>query len=195
MIQAVRSLYYRMREIRNRSLANAVGIGTKLPGTIDRRNRGARIVIGSGCLVQGALVVEREESSIIIGDNTLIGGGTTIDCALSVTIESDVLISYGCTIVDSDNHSIYAEYRRKDLANWINGRHHDWSKSAMSPVKIQHGAWIGARSIILKGVSIGPGAVVGMGSVVTRDVPARTVVAGNPAKIIREIEIIPPQQI
>jgi acetyltransferase-like isoleucine patch superfamily enzyme len=110
-----------------------------------------------------------------------------IDCALSITVERDVLISYACIIADSDNHSLYPEYRINDLATWMNGRQHDWSHSEMAPIRICQGAWIGARSIILKGVTIGAGAVVGMGSVVTRDVPPRTVVAGNPARPIREI--------
>jgi acetyltransferase-like isoleucine patch superfamily enzyme len=69
----------------------------------------------------------------------------------------------------------------------MDGRRHDWSHTEMAPIRICEGAWIGARSIILKGVTIGAGAVVGMGSVVTRDVPARTVVGGNPARVIREI--------
>jgi acetyltransferase-like isoleucine patch superfamily enzyme len=57
----------------------------------------------------------------------------------------------------------------------------------MAPIRICRGAWIGARSIILKGVTIGEGAIVGAGSVVTRDVPAFTIVAGNPARILREL--------
>lgn len=57
----------------------------------------------------------------------------------------------------------------------------------IAPVKISDKVWIGFNSIILKGVTIGEGAVVGAGSVVTKDVPAWTVVAGNPARIIREI--------
>jgi acetyltransferase-like isoleucine patch superfamily enzyme len=69
----------------------------------------------------------------------------------------------------------------------MHGRQHDWSHSAMAPILIKRGAWVGARSIILKGVTVGEGAVVGMGSVVTSDVPPRTIVAGNPARVIREI--------
>jgi acetyltransferase-like isoleucine patch superfamily enzyme len=122
-----------------------------------------------------------------VADRVLLGGGSVIDCALSVTVERDVLISYGCVIADSDNHSLFPELRINDLATWMDGRRHDWSHSEMAPIRICEGAWIGARSIILKGVTIGAGAVVGMGSIVTKDVPPRTVVAGNPARVIREI--------
>jgi acetyltransferase-like isoleucine patch superfamily enzyme len=156
-------------------------------GIVDRRATGASISIGRACLIQGQLVVERDESRIEIGDNVLVGGGSVIDCALSIIVESDVLISYQCILADSDNHSVYPEFRIGDLANWKDGRRHDWSHSEMAPVRIGRGAWIGARSIVLKGVTIGAGAVVGMGSVVTRDVPPRTIVAGNPARVIHEI--------
>ncbi|MBK8021791.1 MAG: hypothetical protein IPK19_10285 [Chloroflexi bacterium] len=56
----------------------------------------------------------------------------------------------------------------------------------MAPIRICDKAWIGFNAVILKGVTIGEGAIVGAGSVVTKDVPAWTVVAGNPARIIRE---------
>ena len=59
----------------------------------------------------------------------------------------------------------------------------------ISPVRINDRAWLGFNSIILKGVTIGEGAIIGAGSVVTKDVPAYTIVAGNPARIIQEIPL------
>ena len=149
------------------------------------------MTVGSGCLIQGQLVGERDESRLEVGNNVVVGGGSVIDCALSVRIEDDAMVSYECIIADSDNHSIYPELRKADVGNWMNGRRHDWSASEMAPVVIKRGAWIGARAIILKGVTVGEGAVVGMGSVVTHDVPPRCVVAGNPARVIREIGPVP----
>jgi len=175
----------------NRASATAIGPGTEIVGTIERRAAGGCIIVGANCLIQGQLVAERDESRIELADGVLVGGGTVIDCALSVMVERNVLISYACIIADSDNHSLYPELRINDLANWMNGRRHDWTHSAMAPIRICEGAWIGARSIILKGVTIGAGAVVGMGSVVTRDVPPRTVVAGNPARVIHEVGPVP----
>jgi acetyltransferase-like isoleucine patch superfamily enzyme len=157
-------------------------------GSIERRAAGARILIGKDCLIEGLLVAEREETTIEIGDNVFVGAGSTIDSAISVVIESNVLISYDCIIADCDNHSLYPELRLDDLRDWMDGQRHDWTHSAMAPIRICEGAWIGARSIVLKGVTVGAGAVVGMGSVVTRDVPPRTIVAGNPARAIREVE-------
>lgn len=190
MIGILRRCRDAMRERSNRALVDELGDGTRLVGVVDRRAAGARIVVGSGSLIQGRLVVERDESRLNVGDDVLVGPASVLDCALAITIEPHVLISYECIIADSDNHSLYAELRKGDLANWMSG-FHDWSRSGMSPVRICSGAWIGARSIILKGVTIGSDAVVGMGSVVTRDVPPRVVVAGNPARVIREIGPVP----
>jgi acetyltransferase-like isoleucine patch superfamily enzyme len=187
LIGLLRKLVHASRERANRKRLDHVGAGTKITGSVDRRANGAFMSIGAGCLIQGQLVVERDQSRLVLGDNVLLGGGSVIDCALAVTVEPDVLISYACIIADSDNHSLTPELRTGDLANWMNGRSHDWTHSAMAPVIIRRGAWIGARSIILKGVTIGEGAVVGMGSVVTRDVPPRVVVGGNPARIIKPV--------
>lgn len=184
----LRKLLSWSRARRQMRLLTHCGEGTVFAGSVDRRANGASISIGDACLIQGQLVVERDESRISVGNRSLIGGGTVLDCALEISVGDDVLISYGCVIADSDNHSIYPELRVKDLASWMNGRQHDWTHSRMAPIRIDSGAWIGARSIILKGVTIGAGSVVGMGSVVTRDVPPRVVVAGIPAVIVREIE-------
>jgi acetyltransferase-like isoleucine patch superfamily enzyme len=191
VIGLLRKVIHRRREAANRRIAKKVGDGTRLSGVLERRAKRAKITIGSQCLIQGQLVVERDDSILDIGDSVLVGGGTVIDCALSVVIERDVLISYACIIADSDNHSIYPEQRVGDLALWMNGRQNNWHLAEMAPIRICEGAWIGARSIILKGVTIGAGAVVGMGSVVTKDVPPRTIVAGNPARVIREIGPVP----
>ncbi|MCA2694473.1 MULTISPECIES: acyltransferase [unclassified Microcystis] len=164
----------------------SVGANTQITGTIDKRFKKSNIIIGENCLIQGNLVTETEESSINIGNNVFIGGDTIIDCVRSVTVEDDVLISYQCILADSNNHSISYSIRKNDLADWKQGKH-DWSTTKSSQIKISRGAWIGARTIILKGVKIGEGAVVGAGSVVTQDVPAWTIVAGNPARVIREI--------
>ncbi|SHL54223.1 Acetyltransferase (isoleucine patch superfamily) [Bradyrhizobium lablabi] len=187
MIDLLRKLVHRNRARENRSRVTRLGDGTRLDGVIDRRAAGAEINIGAHCLIQGQIVAERDESRVDLADRVLLGGGSVIDCALSVTVERNVLISYACLIADADNHSLFPELRVNDLATWMDGRRHDWSHTEMAPIRICEGAWIGARSIILKGVTIGAGAVVGMGSVVTRDVPARSVVGGNPARVIREI--------
>ena len=163
-----------------------IGEDTDITGIIDKRSLKSTITVGKNCLIQGYLVTETDGSEILIGNNVFIGGGTLIDCASSITIQDDVLISYQCILVDSDNHSLRYSIRKNDLADWRKGKF-DWSTTKSVPIKISKGAWVGARAIILKGVTIGEGVVVGAGSVVTKDVPSWTVVAGNPARVIREI--------
>jgi acetyltransferase-like isoleucine patch superfamily enzyme len=94
-----------------------------------------------------------------------------------ITIEDDVMIGSGVHIYVS-NH----KYTLKDK-NIIDQGHYD-----AQDVLLQEGCWIGANSIILAGVSIGKNAVIGAGSVVTKDVPSNVVYAGNPVKLIKEID-------
>ena len=117
-------------------------------------------------------------SCIIIGNNVGISG-STINATTSISIGDYTIIGSGCLITDTDSHPIIAEYRQR--ADYLR-----YTKS--KPIKIGKNVFIGARSIIMKGVTIEDGAVVGAGSVVTKDVPANTIVAGNPAIIVRKIE-------
>lgn len=98
----------------------------------------------------------------------------------------DVVISWGVTIVDHNSHSVDAEERLADVTDWKNG-HKDWANVTIAPVTIKARAWIGFNAIVLKGVTIGEGAVVAAGAVVTKDVPPYSVAAGNPARVIRTL--------
>jgi acetyltransferase-like isoleucine patch superfamily enzyme len=164
-----------------------VGSNSIIKGRLEKRNKLSTIQIGSACLIEGGLVTETEQSIIKVGNNVFIGGATLLDCVMSITIEDDVLISYRCIISDSDNHSTRYSLRKKDLSEWKQGYISNWSLAKSAPVLIKKGAWIGAQCIILKGVTIGEGAIIGAGSVVTKDIPDWCVATGNPAKVIREI--------
>lgn len=100
-------------------------------------------------------------------------GCIVLDCAM-VTIGDDVQIASGVQIIAA-THPLDAAER---ATGWEMGR----------PVHIGHRSWIGAGAIILPGVTVGDDAVVGAGAVVTRDVPPGTVVAGNPARVIRTLQ-------
>lgn len=116
------------------------------------------------------------KSSIIIGNNVGISG-STINASTSISIGDNTLIGSGCLITDTDSHPILAEQRLLAYGG------EQYTKRA--PIVIGSNVFIGARSIITKGVHIGDGVVVGAGSVVTKDVPTNVLVAGNPAKIIK----------
>jgi acetyltransferase-like isoleucine patch superfamily enzyme len=118
-----------------------------------------------------------EGATIKIGADTGISG-TTICAAISVSIGNQCLIGANVTIVDTDFHSIKPDNRRHNS---------DPLEIGSSPVTIADNVFIGAGSIILKGVSIGKNSVIGAGAVVTKDIPENVIVAGNPAVILRRL--------
>jgi acetyltransferase-like isoleucine patch superfamily enzyme len=109
--------------------------------------------------------------SLRIGDRTFINSGVSICAQSAVSIGSDCAIGNYSLIMDTDFHV------PGDLL----------ALPAAHPVVIEDGVWLGARVTVLKGVTIGEGAVVAAGAVVTKDVPPRTVVGGVPARIIRTL--------
>lgn len=149
-----------------------------------------KLVVGKECVINGELVAST--GSITIGDHVVINHGTRLFSADNITIEDDVMISWGCNIVDSNMHSLHSADRVKDtrsareaIRTNTMGQNVDYSNIVSKPVIIREKAWIGFNAIIMKGVTVGKGAVVGAGSVVTKDVPDFAVVAGNPARIVK----------
>ena len=151
--------------------------------------------IGDNCIVSGNFIFESVGGGVLIGSHSYIGGGTFISRS-SIEIGDNVTIAWGGTFYDHDSHSLDFMKRRKDIDDELddirNGRNFiankDWSDVNSKPIKICNDAWIGMNVIILKGVTVGEGAIVGAGSVVTKDVPAWTVVAGNPAKVVKSLK-------
>jgi acetyltransferase-like isoleucine patch superfamily enzyme len=179
-------LLHNVRHWRNARLLDACGANSHVRGSVDKRGASSKIEVGAGCMIDGTLVTEAPNAHIAIGSNISIGGRTLLAAVRQIVVEDDVLISYECIITDSDNHSLRYSQRKHDLRDWLGGKH-DWTKVATAPVRICKGAWLGARVIVTKGVTVGEGAVIGMGSVVTKDVGPYTIVAGNPARVIREL--------
>lgn len=114
------------------------------------------------------------DGKIIIGDNTGISHAVLVS-RTSIVLGKNVLVGGGVQIFDNDFHPIDYRDRNNDM------------NIKKSPVSIEDNVFIGANSIILKGVRIGEGAVIGAGSVVTRNVPANEVWAGNPARYVKTI--------
>jgi acetyltransferase-like isoleucine patch superfamily enzyme len=141
--------------------------------------------VGEGSIFQARVSADRPVAVIKVGNNSFVGG-THLVCAERIEIGDDVLIAWGGTIVDHDSHSPLWSERQQDVRDTFAGRK-DWSKVRILPVVIGNRAWIGFNVTILRGVTIGEGAVVGACSVVTKDVEPYTVVAGNPARFIRKI--------
>lgn len=118
-----------------------------------------------------------ETSIIEVGDECGMSG--VVICAKErVTIGSRVQIGSGALICDTDFHSM--DYRMR-------GQSGDLDEAQVAPVTIGDDCFIGARSMILKGVTIGPRSIVGAGTIVVKDVPPDVVVAGNPARILKQL--------
>lgn len=155
------------------------------PGAVQWQ-AGCSVTVGQACDVQAMRVAfDRPDAHVRIGDRTFIGSSMLV-AAEGIEVGSDVLIAWGCTLADHDSHSTDFDLRKEDVANWLAGKK-DWTHVHRANVRIGDKAWIGFNCIILKGVSIGEGAVVAAGSVVTRDVPAWTLVAGNPARPVKTV--------
>jgi acetyltransferase-like isoleucine patch superfamily enzyme len=146
--------------------------------------RGA-IVIGSRCHILGQLLVLGHGGNIRVGRSCYLGEDSRIWSADSITIGDRVLISHSVNIHDHNAHSLSAYDRHLHVSEiFTNGHPKKLEEVASAPIVIEDDAWIGFNSTILKGVTIGRGAVVGAATVVTKDIPAYAIVAGNPAKII-----------
>lgn len=108
---------------------------------------------------------------LTIGENVFINQGAIVVAALSVSIGDNCRIGDFAAIYDSDYHEV-------DQTTPVR----------RGPVSLGQNVWLGRGAVILPGVSVGDHAVIAAGSVVTKDVPARTLVAGNPARTIRQLQ-------
>jgi acetyltransferase-like isoleucine patch superfamily enzyme len=149
-----------------------VGRWTRVIGRMTVDNWGT-IIIGERVQIYShrarTVLTVYEGGTIRIGDRTFINYGSDIGATGSITIGADCLIGTHVSILDNDFH----EVTQRDKV------------PAPRAVVIADHVWIGDRAIIMPGVTIGEGAVVGAGSVVVRDVPARSVAVGNPARIVK----------
>jgi acetyltransferase-like isoleucine patch superfamily enzyme len=143
------------------------------------QNWNARIQIGSFCEIHDRVVISavtrdlnQVRTIIKIGSYTTIWYGTVISAKHSIEIGENCAISWNCTIIDDDMHTI--KYTDTENFRKVRGNF----------VKIGNRVWIGANSIILKGVTINDNVIVAAGSVVRDDIPSNSIVSGNPARIM-----------
>lgn len=144
------------------------------------------INIGNNCRISGRLQ-SQSGGRIIIGDNTCIYDKTVVGSVESITIGSCVIISNHVHIYDNNNHPTSVSVRHEMCMNGFDGDPWHWKHSASAPIVIEDDVWIGEYAAVLKGVTIGRGAIVASHAVVTKDVPPYTIVAGNPARVVKEI--------
>lgn len=175
--ETVHKAAYYLRGLAYRHHFEACG-WIQVRGRIYIRKKHARIRAGR-CVFWKGVKLDLEGRSpgspalLQIGDFTTIGDRTEIHAAQRVSIGSRCRIAWDCVILDRNYHGISG------------------SPEKIEPVEIEDDVWLGCRVIVLPGVRIGRGSVVGAGSVVTRSVDPYSVVAGNPARLIRPLENSP----
>ena len=124
--------------------------------------------IGEGSRVMPPITVVRG-NKVKIGRNVVIMNNALMMAAGGITIDDDVMVAANSQLI-SNNHDLY-----------------DHAVLTCKPVHLKRNCWIGAGATILPGVTVGENAVVAAGAIVTRDVEDNTVVAGNPAKVIKRL--------
>ena len=162
------------------------GKNLRINGRINRRGRG-KVIIGDYVTINSSkksnilggndysTIYARRDAEVVIGNNVGISNACIIAFE-GIKIGDNVLIGADCKIYDTDFHSLDCNLR---------GNIED-DKPRCAPITIEDHAFIGAHSIILKGVTIGKCSIVGAGSVVTHNIPEHEIWAGNPAKFIRK---------
>jgi len=137
-----------------------------------------QIHVGNDCHLGGGICISSggvfDQPKLVIEDRSSIGWNTTFTVNREIVIEEDVLISYNCNISDTDGHRREADLRVQGVPLRPEDTH---------PVRICKKAWIGNGSYILKGVTIGEGAIIGANSVVMTNIPPYTLALGNPAEV------------
>lgn len=161
-----------------------------LPGTeINNYGRREKLLIGCHTHIAGQLSLNTAHGELSIGHHCFVGPGSRIWAHRRVKIGDYVLISHLVDIHDSDSHPIDAKLRREHPTTLFEKKRPiDYASVPTLPVVIEDDVWIGFKSTILKGVRVGRGAIIAAGSVVTQNVEPLTLVAGNPARVVRRLE-------
>lgn len=168
-----------------------LGTDTYLTGPLTFKRFHAKgdraLVIGHHCTLDGTLFASGEQGRVSVGDFCYFTNAVIL-CEQEVRIGSYVVIGWNATIADSDFHPAAPAERIADaIALSPLGHGRPRPGFAKAPVIIEDDVWIGPLAAILKGVRIGAGSVIEAGSVVTRDVPPRSRMAGNPARVIGQV--------
>jgi acetyltransferase-like isoleucine patch superfamily enzyme len=151
-----------------------VPFSVRLRGRVQLSGCG-EVVLGEGVSLNGTVVpielVTYTSGWIEIGNHTFINYGSSIAARASVKIGSYCHLGHYTFVMDNDQHDVV--------------RHMELPRS--DPVIIEDHVWIGSKAVVLPGVRIGSRAVIGAGSIVTKDIPPRCVAAGNPARVLRHL--------
>ena len=164
-----------------RSQCESVGPGLRMEQLPYVQGRG-RIVLGARVRLSGKSSVTfgrclpgAPPPTLTVGDGTFVGHACGFNVGAAVSIGRHCLLATGVLVYDQDGHPLDADRRRAGDPS---------PPESVAPVTLGDDVWVGSGAVILKGVTVGDRAVVAARSVVTKDVPADAVVAGNPARVV-----------
>lgn len=135
--------------------------------------RGAEVHVGNNVLLERKVRFSLGDNArVYVGDNTYLSDFANVLALKEIYIGRDCAISWHVLFMDTSSHPF-----------GITGEN---PTTRIAPIRVEDHVWIGCRAVILKGVTIGKGAIVANNAVVTRDVPPATLVGGNPARVIKK---------
>ena len=133
-------------------------------------------------------IQSQHSGKVIMGSYTRLGMNSIIRCVESVSIGDYTAIADRVVISDNGNHPISPKFRRKMKEDPLDGDMRLWKHSVHSPIVIGENVWIGEGARIHHGVHIGDNSIIAAGAIVTKDIPANSIAAGIPAKVIKYID-------
>lgn len=186
LIRKLKRLIYQSKCKKNMTFSQTSKLGNYF--YLDNSGNPEDVIIGENCEI-GGILTTRCGGKISIGTNSYIGAETNIMAKYSVCIGKCAIVSNNVMICDNNNHPTDPKQREKmSLSGGFHSSLWSWEYADGKPIVIEENVWIGRQAIVLKGVTIGRGSIVAMGAVVTHDVPPYSVVAGNPAKVVKQLE-------
>lgn len=142
------------------------------------------VTLGENVMLHGK-IISQNSGKVSIGDYTNIRRGTIIGAVSRVEIGCGVMISNDVVIVDNNNHPTDPDERILMVRGGWGTNAWMWKHSASAPVVIEDNVWIGQFARISKGVVVGRNSIIAAAAVVTKDVPPNSIVAGNPARVVK----------
>lgn len=145
------------------------------------------IRIGANTLFMGQVIILRDGARVEIGEWSFVGPGAKLWSMESIRIGSRVQISHGVHVFDNNSHSLSALERHNGFRKLMENGTRDLTENiSHAAINIEDDVWIGFNAAIMKGVTIGQGAIIGANAVVTKDVERFSMVVGNPARKVAE---------
>jgi acetyltransferase-like isoleucine patch superfamily enzyme len=142
------------------------------------------IIIGDKLNLFGR-IISQNGGKVVIQNNVQIGPNSIIGSVNSITIGEGTVISNNVVIMDNNNHPVHPEDRILMQKSRIGSELRKWKYSVSQPIDIGKNVWIGQFARVNKGVTIGDNSIVAAMTVVTKDVPCNSIVAGNPGKVVK----------